>query len=348
MPFKTDLSPDELRRALAPFDLRPLHVAPVEKGTVNSNFRVDTDGGAVFLRVNEGKRESDVRYEGALLWHLGARRFPTPQPLRTATGEPYSAVAIGGARRFVTVFPWTAGRELGDDEFDQPHAAALGEALARLHLAAADFPGRRAGIYTFERIVERVDGFRSRAADLPEIASVLPILDEEIAFLRRARRAEPSVAQPPSGTIHGDLFPDNVLWQGDALAAVLDFEQASLGRYIYDLAVTLLAWCWRRPSEDRGAIVESLAWALCAGYQRVRPLDLGERDLLWAEARLAAFRFTVTRITDVYLPSLGAAAPSPRPGKDFRDYLARLLHLREAGPSAVDALVEDRPPLRAV
>src|SRR5579883_2374489 len=112
MPFKTDLSLDDLRRALAPFDLRPREVAPVEKGTVNSNFRAVTDGGTVFVRVNEGKREADVRYEGALLWHLGARRFPTPQPLRTVAGEPFVALEVAGARKLITVFPWTAGREL--------------------------------------------------------------------------------------------------------------------------------------------------------------------------------------------------------------------------------------------
>jgi homoserine kinase type II len=346
MPFKTHLELDDLRRALAPFDLRPIRFRPVEKGTVNSNFRVETDGGVVFLRVNEGKREADVRYEGALLWHLGALRFPTPQPLRTADGAAWVALELAGARRFVTVFPWTAGHELDEAALTPAHATRLGEALARLHLAAASFPERRAGIYTFEHIARRVEGFRARAVELPAIGEVLPILDEEIAFLAAART--PPSGPPPSGVIHGDLFPDNVLWHDDTIAAVLDFEQASDGRFVYDLAVTLLAWCWRD-----GRLAEPLAWALCAGYQRVRPLDLGERELLWVEARTAALRFTVTRITDVYLPSLPApgqasGAIPARPGKDFRDYLARLRHLREAGAGAIDPLVEERPPLRAV
>src|SRR5438477_12581255 len=108
----TNLALDELRDALFPFGLRPRRFARVDKGTINSNFRVDTDGGTVFLRLNEGKREADVRYEGALLWHLGARRFPTPPPLRTSAGEPYVKETIGGRVRLFTVFPWWPGVEV--------------------------------------------------------------------------------------------------------------------------------------------------------------------------------------------------------------------------------------------
>lgn len=66
------------------------------------------------------------------------------------------------------------------------------------------------------------------------------------------------------------------------------------------------------------------------------------------EARAAAFRFTVTRITDVFLPSLPPRSQPVRPGKAFQDYLARLRFLRVAGPEALDRILDDRPPLRAV
>ena len=346
---RTELTAEDLAGILAPFDLRlrPRGFERLEKGTINSNWRVDTDGGRVFVRVNEGKRESDVRYEGELLWHLCARRFPTPPPLRTAAGEPF----VRHRDRLVTVFPFWPGHELRPEDMNAERAGHVGEVLERLHRAAADFPHAREGIYTFERIAARVEGFRARAADVPAIAEALSILDDEIAWQRNAR---PALAQLPSGTIHGDLFPDNLLWvegasrrgpglKGPRISAVLDFEQASIGRFGYDLAVTLLAWCW---ADDR--LDEALAWAMVAGYQRARRLAEEERDALWIEARAAALRFTVTRITDVFLPSLPPASIEPRPGKDFRDYLARLRFLREQGREALGLAVDDRPPLRAV
>ena len=113
------------------------------------------------------------------------------------------------------------------------------------------------------------------------------------------------------GIIHGDLFRDNVLWAGPQIAAILDFEQASGGSLAYDLAVCINDWCW-----DGGPRID-LAAALVAGYQRVRPLTDADREALPVELRAAAARFTITRITDVYLARVA------NPEKDFRAFLAR-------------------------
>jgi homoserine kinase type II len=333
---RTGLSLEELQRLLAPFDLKPKRVRPLAVGTVNSNFRVDTDGGRLFVRVNEGKSEADVRYEAALLWHLGTRRFPTPQPLRQADGRAWQLLGAHRGGKYVTAFPWVNGQTVPEERITIEHAGRIGWTLGQLHRATDGFAPKREGIYTFERIVRRIDGLRGEAGPpgrppaaaeeerLPRVAGALPVLGEEVAWLREHRA--PSL---PEGTIHGDLFADNVLWLGGEVQAVLDFEQASRGRFIYDLAVTLLAWCWTGDEID-----PSRARALSSAYRRARPLDDEERGGFFAEARLAALRFTVTRITDVFLPGLD------RPGKDFRDYLARLLRLRELGEDTVESLLD--------
>ena len=312
-PEERPLELDQAARLLRPFDLRPRSAERLPVGTINLVYRVVTDGGVVALRINRGKRPGDLAYEAALLWHLGARRFPTPQPLRTGDGR---AFVVDGETQ-VSVFPWVEGTSLGDQGITVEHAREIGAVLGRLHRAAADFPGRRSGPYTFERIARRLEAVQGEA----RLAEVVPLLREEVAFLRGAR---PPLL--PLGTIHGDLFPDNVLFRGAALAAVLDFEQASFGRLAYDLAVTLLAW-----GHLEGALVDERMRALLAGYDSARPLQASEREGLWIELRTAALRFTVTRLTDLFLPGL------ERPGKDFRDYLARLERLRELGPSGVAA-----------
>jgi homoserine kinase type II len=151
---------------------------------------------------------------------------------------------------------------------------------------------------------------------------------EELAWL--AERAGARAALP-AGVVHGDLFPDNVLFDGERLVALLDFEQASDGAFAYDLAVSLCAWCY---ADD---FVPERARALRAGYEEVRPLEPAERELLWVEARAAATRFTVTRLTDVYLNA--AATPLVRATKDFRRYHARLRRLRQLGAAGFAELV---------
>jgi homoserine kinase type II len=283
-------------------------------GTVNTNARLELpDGRALFLRVNEGKSEADVAYEARLCAHLAERGVATPPPVRARDGAGYARIAD----KLVTLFPWSPGEHAEAAGVTPAHAAAVGRALAELHIAGAGFTERRTGIYTLDNIGERVAAFEHTSD--PLLAPLLPKLKGELA-----RVAAERAGTLPEGIIHQDLFRDNVLFAvGTAdIAALLDFEQAVWGRFAYDLAVCLLAWCYHEGAFNRPACI-----AMVAGYDTVRPLATDERAALHGEACVAAVRFTVTRITDVYLRA-SAGAPA---GKDFRSYWARLATLRQSG-----------------
>jgi homoserine kinase type II len=173
---------------------------------------------------------------------------------------------------------------------------------------------RRGSIDDHDHLVARLE--RLERVHDPLLADAMRILAEELAI---AADAAPIRRLATQGIIHGDLFRDNVLWHDGRITAILDFEQASGGSLAYDLAVCMNDWCWT------GAPRLDLAHALIAGYQAVRPLTQGDRDALPYEIRAAAARFTITRITDVYL------ARVRNPEKDFRAFLARCEAWR--GPS---------------
>jgi homoserine kinase type II len=282
---------------------------PIAVGTVNTNVRVQLDTGLVFLRINEGKSEDDVRREATIVGHAAARGVPTPAPLRTPAGDPFTS----WQSHMVSLFPWVAGRTLARAELTPAHAAAVGEALAKLHLAGRDFPDRRPGRYEPPEIAARLS--RIAALARPELADAIATLTPELAQLPQERA--PNL---PTGVIHGDLFVDNVLFEGDRLIALIDFEQASWGRFAYDLAVTTLAFGFGR-DDFRPEIVR----ALLDAYGAVRGSTADERAGFGAELRFAACRFAVTRITDVHLKRESGGAP----GKNFERYLDRLTRVRE-------------------
>jgi homoserine kinase type II len=118
----------------------------------------------------------------------------------------------------------------------------------------------------------------------------------------------------PSGIVHGDLFRDNVLFRDGTIVALLDFESAFHGPFVYDLLVTIAAWCYRSSFELEQAR------ALVEGYESVRPLEPAERGALRTEGALACLRFVTSRITDFEL----RAAPGAPPLRDYRRFLARL------------------------
>jgi homoserine kinase type II len=313
------LGRDDVAAALARFGAgAPTAVSPPLAGSVNVGYRVETAGGPLFLRVNVGRTEAEVAAEVELVEHLIAAGVPTPRPWRTRDGR---AAALQ-AGRLVSLFDWAPGRILRRDEVRPSHAAQVGRALARLHLGGAGL-SLGLGRYTFDEILARLRGLAG-CAD-PAVQAALPVLWDEAGWLPGHRRRD-----LPAGLIHQDLFRDNVLFDGDRLAALLDFEQACGGTFGYDLAVALLDWCFD------GRFDEVRARTLCAAYAAVRPLTPAERAGMYAEARAAALRFTVTRITDVHLP--GLALPTPEgPRKDFRRYLARLEALRALGPAGFAA-----------
>lgn len=310
----TQLSADELRALADTFALGEVRDAQaIAAGTINSNFHLSTARGRYFLRINEGKSEGDVRYEAELVVALAAAGVPTPAPVLTRDGHPYAA----HGDKWASVFPWVDGVHRCTAAVTQADAAAVGAALARLHLAGLPLADRfaRAGIYTYADIVARYESFRE--LDDPALHDARFQIADEIAWLdgHAVTRAE-----APRGIIHGDLFRDNVLFAADgALAALIDFEQASSGSLVYDLAVCLNAWCF---GDDFDL---ALVRAMIDGYAAVRPLDAAERAALPVECRAAAMRFAVTRITDVHLADTVST-------KDFRRFLARMRRWAELSP----------------
>lgn len=283
---------------------------PIAAGTINSNFEVLTEHGRYFVRINEGKAEFDVAWESRLVAALAERGLATPAPLVASDGRSYARLAgDGGIAKWVSVFPWRDGTHLQPDQVTVESATKLGAALARLHLAGLELPAawRRGSIYDHDHLVTRFQ--RVLASPDPALARAATVLGEELASVTDATAIRKRATH---GIIHGDLFRDNVLWAGGEVTALLDFEQASGGSLAYDLAVCINDWCWTTVPRIE------LAAALVRGYDAVRPLAPADRAALPIELRAAATRFTITRITDVYL------ARVHNPDKDFRAFLARV------------------------
>jgi homoserine kinase type II len=306
MALRTPLDETQARALLAAYGLTLESLEPLPAhGTVNSNFRVRASGRIWFLRLNEGKSDADVANEVALVDRLRDHGLQTPEIVRATDGR----AVVQAAGRPATLFPWLDGREAQPNAKEPASCALVGTALARLHRAGwgleADALPRNH--YSLDALSARLESF----ADDMRVADVVPSLRYE---LDRARRRRPTV----SGLIHQDLFPDNVLVDGAGeLVAVLDFEQATYGSLIYDVAVAINAWCW-----TGSRIHKPAADAVLAAYEALRPLDSSERARLADEARLGAARFAITRITDVFLPE--NVDPDLRKRKDFREYVRRL------------------------
>lgn len=273
-----------------------LRVEPLAAGSVNSNFFLYTDRGRFFARVYEEADDQGVAFERALIDHLHAAGVPVPRRVHASRELRVAGKPVG-------VFEAVDGRERCRREVSALHLSAIGEALARVHLAGESFALEQPSRFDGPSLLARLD--RAPTERHPE-------LRDDLARVR-AVLADP-LPDLPRGVVHGDLFRDNVRWQGDRVLCLLDWDSASTGATLYDLAVVWLAWTYGDDFDW------PLGRALVSSYDAVRPLTPAEREGFAAVARLACARFAATRVTDFYL----RGGPSSAGYRDYRRFLARL------------------------
>jgi homoserine kinase type II len=206
------------------------------------------------------------------------------------------------------------------------HCAALGEALAKLHLAGLDFGKSRANALSVEGWRPLYENCRERANELQR--DLKQFLAAELSHLEATWPRE-----LPQGVIHADLFPDNVFFLGNKLSGLIDFYFACTDALAYDVAICLNAWCFETDHSYNVTKGKSLLQA----YAQVRPLSQNEWQALPLLARGAAMRFLLTRLVDWFDVPAGALV---RP-KDPLEYY-RKLRFHQAVGSVGDYGIEGR------
>lgn len=303
MAVYTDVGADELTRFLGNYDLGGLlSYKGIAEGVENSNFSVHTERGNYILTLYEKRvAAQDLPFFLSLMEHLAARGLTCPQPVRNRQGEVLGTVA-GRPAALVTFLEGLWIRKPG-----VKHCAALGEALARLHLAGADFKMVRANALS----VGNWRGLYNQAKDRAD--SVQQGLGATVsAELGHLEKCWPKGL--PAGVIHADLFPDNVFFLGDQLSGLIDFYFACTDTLAYDVAVCLNAWCF----EPDHSYNVTKGKALLQGYGNVRALSSAEREALPTLARGSALRFLLTRLVDWLAVPDGALVKPKDPLEYFR------------------------------
>jgi homoserine kinase type II len=303
MAVYTDVTDEELQQFLAGYDLGTLaSYKGIAEGVENSNFLLHTTKGYFILTLYEKRvAESDLPFFLNLMEHLAARGLTCPQPVRSRSGE-----ALGRlARRPAAIVTFLDGVWIRRPS--AAHCGAVGEALAQLHLAGADFAmTRRNGL--------SVEGWRplfeTAAARADKVqAGLCKAIAAELARLERDWPCD-----LPHGVIHADLFPDNVFFLGDRLSGLIDFYFACTDALAYDVAVCLNAWCF----EPDHSYNMTKGRALLHGYMRRRALTPPEIAVLPVLCRGAALRFLLTRLVDWLEVPAGALVKPKDPLEYYR------------------------------
>lgn len=252
----TRLTLETLTSLLSCYDLGTLtNMTPLEGGLANSSMKVTTESGTYTLTVcNENAREIECLTR--VVAYLEQNGIPTPRVMTARSGSAF----IMHNNRPVYIKKFLPGQVRADLSFSM--LFQVGEILADLHRLdpppdlPQEFPY---GMRTFSQIFEMrlhhpyVDWLR-----------------QKIGFLQSA--LDPAMEK---GLIHGDLFWDNLVFDDDILAAVLDFEEACHYYKLYDIGMCAIGCCTRDARLSMARIA-----SLVEGYQQACPLTHTEKKQL--------------------------------------------------------------------
>jgi homoserine kinase type II len=315
MAVYTHVDQASLDAFVAVYDLgRPLALEGISEGVENSNFRLVTERGRYILTLYEKRVDpDDLPFFLDLMDHLAARGVPCPTPIRARDGAALQRLC----GRPAAIVSYLAGASVR--RVEAAHCAALGQALARLHVAGADFRQVRPNtlsVTSWRGLFEAC-----RGAD-QLLAGLAREIETELDALERAWPGD-----LPHGVIHADLFPDNVFFAREALTGIIDFYFACVDIVAYDVAICLNAWCF----EPDGAFNITKARLMLKAYRAERPFADHELEALPLLARGAALRFLLTRLFDWQNRVEGALVAI----KDPLEYLYKLrFHRGVSGPGA--------------
>jgi homoserine kinase type II len=283
MAVYTEVTDEALADFLTGYDIGTMVAfRGIAEGVENSNFSLRTTAGDFILTLYEKRVDpDDLPWFLGLMEHLSQRGLVCPQPVHGRDGSALRQLC-GRHAAITTFLPGVWPRRVR-----QSHCAPVGTALARLHLAGADYAPRRQNALGPGSWTPLLDRCRARADEVQ--SGLARELDEALHTILAGWPAE-----LPIGHIHADMFPDNVFFLDDKLSGVIDFYFAATDLLAYDVAVCLNAWCF----EPDFSFNVTKGKALLAAYQCVRPLGAAEQAALPVLCQGAAIRFLLTRLYD--------------------------------------------------
>lgn len=288
MAVYTHIDDQALAGFLAGYDLGTLQsFKGIAKGVSNTNYFVQTDKNKYILTIFEEHRtkREDLPFYFGFSNHLAGKGIACPQALPDRHGN-----VIGTLNGKPAVFVnFLEGADIERGRTTPAHCGEMGGFAAKLHVAGSDFKQSRENTWAMKNWRKLADGIRSK------MDSYSPGLEKlvynELDFIEANWPKD-----LPRAVIHGDLFPDNIFFQGDEISAAIDFYFSCTEFVVFDLAIVINAWCFDMENKFQRERYDHLM----NEYQAVRPLSHEEAEALPIMLRGTALRYLLSRLQELF------------------------------------------------
>lgn len=243
----------QIERVLKEYDLGSVEaINDQSHGYANRNFVVKCSCGQIFVRFCDQQVIENIKQEMLLMSVLKENNFKTAYPIQRTDGGFISFLNEVP----VVIYEFLQGElpELNEDVVSQI-ARAVG--LLSSIQAPGELIKKNAISLSDSREIIRSEAFRkSPYADVSEnFISLFNLLEDKL------------LVKLPQGIVHGDVFPDNTLFDNNKLVGLIDFEEFAIDNLLFDVGMTINGFCF-----DGVELKNKLLRAFVRSYTGIRKL----------------------------------------------------------------------------
>ncbi|MEE2694949.1 MAG: homoserine kinase [Pseudomonadota bacterium] len=282
MAVHTKLSKTNINKILLGYKLgKYLRSKGIKEGIENTNYLIETDKSKFILTIFENRvNKSQIPFFFEVMINSNSCGIDCPVPIKNNNGEYVNVVK----EKKMAIFNFLEGRS--KKVWNDNDCFLVGEKLARFHFANKNSTNKSKNIFGtsyWKRILKKCENDLDRI-----IPNSRKIIKDEISFI-----SSNWPKNLPMGIIHADLFPDNVFFQRNKISGFLDFYFSCNDFLLYDIAITLNAWCFKNKK-----FKENYFNSLLRGYESIRRISKNEKKNINIFLRGASLRFLLTRMHD--------------------------------------------------
>ncbi len=262
MTAQTAFSEHDLAEILAQYDVGTYQNARLfSEGKVQTNLFIQTTTGEFVLKYY-GRSVESVRFEINLLNYIRKRDFPCPAPVKNRQGR-YPGLF---QQKPYVLFEYIAGQHIQD--LNPQQRTQVIQTAAQLQVTTRHYrPHLMASRWNYDRdLCRELAQAKAERAGNKNASAKVSWFDQALSALRLPQAL-------PKGICHADYAPANLLFNGNTLIALLDFDDANYTYLVYDLAHLVDSWGW----PYAGDFDPVTAREIVEDYARVRPLSRAEK-----------------------------------------------------------------------
>ena len=224
----TNLFQDEIDFIEEKYNIKILEIKNIDNGILNSNFYIKTKNKKYILRIYEANRTIEEEKQELILLDKIADFIPVSTAIKNIDNE---CISILNNKK-IALFEYIDGSFI--TKIDTHIIREIAMYIGKLHSFSKDFSFEEYNRKT------RID-FNFYYNEIKKSEIDFKFKNELLNSADKINDFDFSIL--PSGVIHGDIFPDNVLLDDyNNIKVIFDFNESYYAPFIFDIAIVINFW----------------------------------------------------------------------------------------------------------